>query len=155
MERDVLQAGYRYALSLCAEQADAEDLVQDAWVRLRRNRGHDAPGKSLFFTVIRNLHIDRCRRRKLTLFEPLVGAEDAVDAPDQFIGVGAARDLEAPLASLRPEEREALFLQVVEGYTAEEIAELTGRARGTVLSLVHRAKRKLRRAMADGVRRAS
>ena len=52
--------------------------------------------------------------------------------------------LNRALAALRPAERETLFLADVEGYTAQEIADLTGHPRGTVLSLIHRTHRKLR-----------
>lgn len=48
--------------------------------------------------------------------------------------------LEQALAQLRSIEREALFLAVVEGYTAQEIADLTQQGRGTVLSLIHGRK---------------
>jgi RNA polymerase sigma-70 factor (ECF subfamily) len=47
------------------------------------------------------------------------------------------------LSELRPEEREALFLHEVEGYTASEISRMTGQPRGTVLSLMHRARERL------------
>lgn len=151
MERDLLQAGYRYALSLRAAPADAEDLVQDAWRRLHEAGRAAGAGKSLFFAAIRNLFIDRYRRGRLVEFAPLDAASEAVDeGADAGAGVLAARDLEAPLAALRAEEREALFLLVVEGWTAREAAALTGRPRGTVLSLAHRAKKKLRRALASG-----
>lgn len=146
-ERDLLQAGFRYALSLRAGRQDAEDLVQEAWFRLHRHGGR-VGSKSLLFTAIRNLHIDRHRRDRLVVFEPLDDADDAVDDGAEAIDARlVARDLEAPLASLRPEEREALFLMVVEGYSAQEVADFTGRARGTVLSLIYRAKQKLRRAL--------
>lgn len=42
-----------------------------------------------------------------------------------------------------------LFLTAVEGYTTAEIAQLTGRPRGTILSALHRAKKKLRQLLAD------
>ena len=51
------------------------------------------------------------------------------------------------LAGLRDTEREALLLSVVEGYSASEIASLTDSTRGTVLSLVHRAKLKIQQAL--------
>lgn len=148
-DRDLLQAGFRYALSLKPHRQDAEDLVQEAWLRLHRHAGR-VDGKSLLFTTIRNLFIDRHRRDRLVVFEAL---DESLCAPaetgDPVAAAIAARDLEAPLAALRPEEREALFLTVVEGYTAAEAAAFTGRARGTVLSLVHRARLKLRRALAE------
>ena len=57
--------------------------------------------------------------------------------------------LEEALGSLRPPEREALYLATVEDYTAQEIADLTGRPRGTVLSMIHRARKKLRGFLTD------
>ena len=59
-------------------------------------------------------------------------------------------ELEGALTRLRAPEREALFLNVVEGYTAREIAALTNQPRGTVLSLIHRAKQQLRQALEAG-----
>ena len=146
-ERDLLRAGFRYALSLRAGYQDAEDLVQEAWFRLHRHDGR-VGSKSLLFTTIRNIHIDRFRRGRLVVFEPLEDADEAADDAGTVLDARlTARDLEAPLGTLRPEEREALFLMVVEGYTAQQVAEFTERSRGTVLSLVHRAKQKLRRAL--------
>lgn len=148
-DRDLLQAGYRYALSLRARKDDAEDLVQEAWYRLHRHAGR-VGGKALLFTAIRNVYVDRWRRERLVVFEPLDDRDEPVDEtakPDE--ARFAVRDLAAPLAALRSEEREALFLSVVEGYTAQEVADFTGRPRGTVLSLIHRAKRKLRQALQD------
>ena len=57
--------------------------------------------------------------------------------------------LQSALRTLRETEREVLFLSIVEGYTAGEIAELTGSKRGTVLSLIHRARLKLRNIMTE------
>ena len=74
---------------------------------------------------------------------------EPADSGASLDGVLAAADLEKPLSRLREEEREALFLNVVEGYTAQEIAKLTDRPRNTVLSLIHRARFKLRREVAS------
>jgi len=67
------------------------------------------------------------------------------DASDVVGGDYHDRVLNAGLAELRDVEREALFLSVIEGYTAEQIAGMTESNRGTVLSLIHRSKSKLRR----------
>lgn len=135
-DRALIQAGFRYALSLVHNESDAEDLVQEAWLRLA-NKGSE-PNKALFFRVVRNLFIDQHRRHQLLVFEPFDEQHSPEpDFPD------AIDDLEPALATLRPEEREALFLHAVEGYTAQEIAEFTGRPRGTVLSLIYRSKRKM------------
>lgn len=150
-DRDLLQAGYRYALSLRPGRQDAEDLVQEAWLRLRR-RGTGIDSKALLFTTIRNLCIDQYRRDKLIVleaFDEREGGAARIDSAGERDD--AAIDLAGPLARLRREEREALFLNVVEGYTAAEIADFTDRSRGTVLSLVHRAKEKLRQALGSSV----
>lgn len=146
-ERDLLQAGFRYGFSLCHSRADAEDLVQEAWLRLHR-KAAGVRDKSLLFTVIRNLYFDRYRREKRIAFAPLTEVTQTPSGDSPLDGRVTAKDLEAPLAALRPQEREALFLQVVEGYTAKEIARMTERPRGTVLSLIHRAKTKLRKELA-------
>ena len=57
--------------------------------------------------------------------------------------------LDRGLGLLRSEEREVLFLAAVEGYTAREIAAATERPRGTVTSLIYRARRKLLRSLSE------
>ena len=52
--------------------------------------------------------------------------------------------LESALAELKPLERSALYLNVVEGYTAREIGDLLDLPRGTVLSLMYRGRQRLR-----------
>lgn len=146
-EKALLQAAYRYALSLTHEPPDAEDLVQEAWLRLYQKHRHriDRP---LLFTTVRNLYIDQYRRNKLIVFEPYDEQTTTADAhiiPDRV----DLSDLEPALAQLRPEEREAIFLNSVEGYTIQEIANFTDRPHGTVLSLVHRGKQKLARLLRE------
>jgi RNA polymerase sigma-70 factor (ECF subfamily) len=55
------------------------------------------------------------------------------------------RALTKALDRLNPEERSALYLSAAEGYTAQEIADLFGKPRGTILSMMFRAKKKLQR----------
>ena len=139
-ELELLQAGYRYALSLTADAAEAEDLAQQGWLRLHERYGRQKKRGALF-TTVRRLFIDRYRRSRRV---ELVAIED-LDAEPKDLAMPslAPVDLERLLAQLREKEREALFLHAVEGYTAAEIGEITGQTRGTVLSLIHRARRKL------------
>ena len=58
-------------------------------------------------------------------------------------------EIQALLSCLRAEEREALYLNCVEGYTAAEIGELTDQPRGTVLSHLSRAKKRLQQTVAS------
>ncbi len=141
----LLESGYRYAFSLTHDPAEADDLLQDACLAILGAGGRW--GRPYLFATIRNRFIDRYRRNRRILFVSLeAGAEsfDAGESPWTPGDVFLNGQLDRALGSLRAEEREALFLAVVEGYTAEEIGELTSRPRGTILSLLHRAKAKLR-----------
>ncbi len=146
--RELLLRGFRYAYSLTHDTARAEDLLQDGWVSLLSAGG---PRRRCYlFAAIRSRFIDGCRREQLLVFESLdEEGENHVDnipdphAADLFDCDDAG--LQQALTTLRPMEREALLLADVEGYTAQEIAELTGHPRGTILSLIHRSRGKLRR----------
>jgi RNA polymerase sigma-70 factor, ECF subfamily len=135
---DRLQRGFRYALSLCCNETEAEDLVQDAWLRLYP--AHQSKiDIGLLITAIRNLYIDRYRRSRLIVVEPY--DENLPDSGwDRNI---LPHEMDEALAQIRPEEREAIYLNVVEGYTAQEIAQITDTTRNSVLSLIHRGKKKL------------
>lgn len=149
---DLLDRGYRYAFSLAHNGAEAEDLLQDACLSIL---GSGAKWERAYlFATIRNRFIDRYRRNRKILFLSLEAEHDVPnDENDENWGssdVLLNGQLDRALASLRAEERETLFLAVVEGYTAEEIGELTSRPRGTILSLLHRTKAKLRDLLGKG-----
>lgn len=148
--RELVQAGYRYAIALAGEPQDARDLVHEAWLRLQ-SYSEERVSRPLLYTTVRNLYVDLYRRTQRMDAEPFdETATYAVGSqlpPDSHI---SHDELAAQLNRLAPAEREALHLNVVEGYTAHEIAEFTQRPRGTVLSLIHRARKKLREALTDG-----
>lgn len=150
----LLDAGYRYAMSLTHQQAEAEDLVQDAVLSLL---GANASWeRSYLFATIRNRFIDQYRRNRKIAFVALEQDDGTtIDPPDLTFEVADVLEtgaLDRALNQLRSEEREALFLAVVEGLTADEIGRLTARPRGSILSLLHRAKKKLRQLLGGGGR---
>ena len=91
---------------------------------------------------------EQARRKKIIAFESLDQPEPPVLPGVPGEEPGLKGDLEKLLAILRPAEREVLFLHYYEGRTAEEISQLSGQPRGTVLSLLHRAIARLREAAA-------
>ena len=99
--------------------------------------------KALFFTTIRNLYIDQYRRRQRVRFITLTSEHEGLSASGAVTGGDTKVAIDQMLSKLRDIEREALFLHIAEGYSANEIATLTGRPRGTVLSLIHRSRKKL------------
>jgi RNA polymerase sigma factor (sigma-70 family) len=144
---ELLDRAYRYAFSLAHDAIEAEDLLQEACLSILASGG--SWERAYVFATIRNRFIDRYRRNRKILFLSLdnEGQETEGDFADLNWDVPDVLQnghLGRALGSLRAEEREALFLAVVEGYTAEEIAKLTSRPRGTVLSLLYRTKAKLR-----------
>lgn len=152
---DLLNSGFRYALSLAGNQQDAEDLVHDAWIRLDKRYGRFTE-KPLLFRTIRNLYIDQYRRRQVVHFVDDYDIHNEAERNDNGsqeslleLGYMVAEELQLALERLRDVEREYLFLSIVEGYTADEIGQMTGTSRGTVLSILHRSKAKLRRMLAD------
>ena len=136
-ENLVLEAK-RYAYSFTKDWHDAEDLVQQAWLRLKK-KYLEVTSRALLFRAIRNLYIDGSRRKKIVRFEPIENAYD-LGSTDSF---GTESDLEEILNYLPPSERESLSLHIVEGYSVSEISAKIGKPRGTVLSHIYRVRQKL------------
>ncbi len=137
-ERDLIQAGYRFALSVTRHPEEAEDIVQQSCFRVIAKKGglHSRP---YLFQTIRNLFYDLQRRKKLIPFERI----DDIDPPAIQSDPSLRIDLETQLSQLSSEEREVLYLNCVEGYTAAELAELLERPRSTILNILSRAKARL------------
>ena len=115
--------------------------MQQAWLKLKRN-GSGPIIRGPLFKTIRNLFIDSLRRKKIIEFEAL--PEETLWAEEHASEPGVSGDLDYLLGQLKAGERELLYLHCVEGYTAQEISDLVGRPRGTILSSINRAKAKLR-----------
>ena len=145
---ELFQRGFRYALALAHDPDQAADLLQDACVSCLRASSPWRVG--YLFAAIRSRFIDQYRRRMLCVVETtgeegaLERAGAAYDPRDDEVFAADHDSLDRALGALRVEEREALYLAAVEGYTAREIAVVTGRPRSTILSVIHRARRKLR-----------
>jgi RNA polymerase sigma-70 factor (ECF subfamily) len=136
---ELLQAGFRYAQSLCHDRSDAKDLLQGAWLRVS---GYPVLSKALLFTAIRHAFFDEQRQSRVVRLAR--GQSVGSELTHAQNALGHREELNAALGQLRPEERETIFLSVVEGYTAQEIALLSGQSRNSVLSLIRRGLAKLR-----------
>ncbi|MCB9693153.1 MAG: RNA polymerase sigma factor [Alphaproteobacteria bacterium] len=135
----LLTHGYRYALSLTGDVPAAEDLLQDAWTSVLAAQG--PMDRAYLFRTIRNRWIDGHRRGRLVVLDPDGGPEVPVrPEAERLIEADA---LWEGLLALREEEREALYLHHVEGWSAQEVGERTGRPRNTVLSLLRRGRQRL------------
>ena len=144
---ELVQRGYRFALSLTHNATQAEDLIQDAWFSVLRARGPMSP--AYLFATVRNRFIDQYRRDRARPTEALDNhpEPEGLDESQMWDGEGLPATngaFDAALGKLRPEERSVLYLAAVEQFTAKQIADLLDWPRGTVLSMLHRTKCKLR-----------
>jgi RNA polymerase sigma-70 factor, ECF subfamily len=132
-------------------QSDAEDVTQDAFLRafhrLQRFRG-DATFRAWLLQITHNAAVDHLNRRR---GEP-VDDDAPHDVPvDELERMPAerleqrerARRLEKKLRALSPEHRAVLVLRDIEGFSYDEIAQITSAPLGTVKVRVHRARRDL------------
>ena len=144
--RHLLQQGYRYAYSLTHNKAHAEDLVQDAWLSLLKS--HAPQNAPYLFTVIRNCFLNHLKREKivpLVTIEEIQSEEALLASEKDFSEILANKDqLNKALNTLRPIERETIYLYYIEEYSTAEIAELTAISKGAVCSLIFRARIKLK-----------
>jgi len=141
---------YALCLRLTADAAEAEELTQDAfvrvWERLASFRGESAFSTWLYRVTVNVvlLRFRSTRRRLLRVFstdDPAALERPAADAG------GAALDLDRAVAALPPGARQVFVLHDVEGYRHEEIAQLAGIAVGTSKAQLFRARRLLREAL--------
>lgn len=148
-ERSMIQAGYRFALSLTQHPEEAEDIVQQSCFRVIAKKGR-LHSRAYLFQAIRNLFYDLERRKKLIPFERI----DDVPPPFVETDPGMQMDIETELNRLTSEEREVLYLNYAEGYTAAELAAMLEKPRSTVLNILSRAKSRLAQAGDPASRKA-
>lgn len=155
---------YGYVYRLTGLREDAEDLVQEVFVRLVRmlpDYEHDGRFEGWLFRIATNLARDRLRRRKRTqpagsldTFEAGDGEQaaesfDPADAagppPDGALELREDADaLQSAIARLPAAEREVVMLRHFSELSFAEIAELMGTPLGTALARAHRGLNKLR-----------
>jgi RNA polymerase sigma-70 factor (ECF subfamily) len=159
-----LDALHRLARHLTHSAAEAEDLVQETYVRALRGAAGFTPGthmRAWLFRILRNAFLDQRRRKGQVPIEP-AGEEEASNRPDPDAADGFLRgdaelerlrrvvgeEIEAALRTLSADARTVVLLDV-DGLSEAEIAEVMGCAPGTVKSRLSRARAALRERLAD------
>jgi RNA polymerase sigma-70 factor (ECF subfamily) len=160
-QRDTLQhlnALYNFAMYLTHNPAEAEDLVQETYLRAYRFSHRFQPGTHLrawLFQILRNTFLTfyRLRERESPMAEDGVPDWDVPmfhDAPDDAgRALEAHTDLERAMRRLPEEFRTVLLLAEVEGMPLEEVARVMNCPVGTVKSRIFRAKERLRGLLPD------
>ena len=137
---------FRYAAWLCRDKAIAEDVVQEALLRAWKSLDalrDDAAAKPWLLTIVRRENARYFERRRLETvdIDNLTASQAALLAEepnDEF------DELREAIYELEDDYREPLVLQVLMGYSTNEIAELMELNQGAVLTRLHRARHKLR-----------
>ncbi|AVM62746.1 RNA polymerase [Actinomyces sp. oral taxon 897] len=160
---------YGAAMRMTRNPADAEDLVQDTYVRAFASFHQYRPGTNLkawLYRILTNTFINSYRRRQR---QPLQTDADAVEdwqlhraASHDSVGLPSAEslaldslpdsDIKDALGQLSEDRRLAVYLADVEGFSYKEIAEIMDTPIGTVMSRLHRGRRQLRGLLADYAR---
>ena len=134
-----------YAFLLCGDRAAAQDLVQDAIVKVfGRTRAGFVPDVAEAYVrrTMLTLYIDGFRRRRTWAgVRHLVAEHHDYGSPD--VSVADRVDLRAALRTLAPQERAAVVLRFYEDLTVAEIAERMGLAPGSVKRYLSNALHKL------------
>ena len=141
---------YRYAAWLSRDKAVAEDVVQEAllraWKSLESLRD-DTSAKQWLLTIVRRENARYFERKRLETvdIDNLTASQSALLAtkPD-----GDLDDMRQAIYELDDDYREPLVLQVLMGFSTNEIAEQMGLKQGAVLTRLHRARTKLKETMA-------
>jgi RNA polymerase sigma-70 factor (ECF subfamily) len=138
---------HRFFMAQSASRSDADDLLQETWLRIHRVRHTYRPGEPVlpwFYAIARRTRIDHYRRSSRTTAHERRLAE-LPDAAGAFTeDEPPADDLETMLAPLPESQREVIRMMKVAGMSLEEVARATSCSVGSVKQKVHRAYKILR-----------
>lgn len=149
--RITYQAVYGFLLSILNNREEAEDILQETYIKIRENAAkYSNKGKPLawIFTIARNLAYMRLRKRKrvsmvsLEDAENMAGFSDVKNLEERIV-------LEAAFRILNVEERQIVVLHAVSGLKHKEISQIMRRPLSTVLSKYNRAIKKLEKAVGE------
>jgi RNA polymerase sigma-70 factor, ECF subfamily len=141
---------HRFLNAQSVRAADADDLLQEAWLRIHRVRHTYRPGKPLLpwiYAIARRVRVDHYRKSLRTTMREQRWEELSETAPGSLVQPQPAESLDELLAPLSDSQREVLEMLKVAGMSLEEVARATSSSVGSVKQKVHRAYEKLRRSM--------
>jgi RNA polymerase sigma-70 factor (ECF subfamily) len=137
---------YRYAFWLCRRHQLADDVVQEALLRAWKAFGNlrdPSSARQWMVSIVRREHARLYERKQLEMVDLANYEEEipaAVDDPD-------LEEMRKAIFGLEDGYREPLALQVLMGHSTREIAEIMELTEGTVLTRLHRARKKLKAAI--------
>lgn len=153
------QQAFHLALRLTGSRTDAEDLVQEAFLRAFRffhRYDSSLSFSSWLYRIMTNAYIDNIRRKgehkAASLDEPHPETGAALDVPDEthsperaVMSAEMEAEIQEGLNRMTPEFRIAVLLADTEGFSYEEVAAIMKTSIGTVRSRIHRGRKQLRK----------
>src|SRR5919106_7095707 len=165
---DLMPSLYNAALRMTRNRADAEDLVQETYLRAYRGFDSFEEGTNLkawLYRILTNTYINTYRARKrrpeeteldeveaLSLYRRIGGLEAAMagrSAEDELLDRFTDAEVKEALESLPENFRMAVLLADVEGFSYKEIADILDIPIGTVMSRLHRGRKALQKRLWD------
>jgi RNA polymerase sigma-70 factor (ECF subfamily) len=145
---------YSYALVLTRNRSEAEDLVQETYVRAIGAMGRlrsDSNVKSWLFTILRNIWFNQLRHQRTAKLVALDGEEGAMDIAETakspyafYVSKMEHKQVREAIQQLPADFREIILLREFEELSYQEIATILDCPAGTVMSRLARARAKLR-----------
>lgn len=142
----------RYARALLGDPASADDLVQDTLERALNKFSlwrRDSDLRAWLFTVMHNVYVNQrrayVRQANLLASDHEVNGMEAPGSQEELLSL---RDIERALSQLPDEFREVVLLVGVEQMSYEEVSQVLGIPKGTVMSRLSRGRERLRLLMA-------
>lgn len=146
---------YRYAYWMCRDRVQAEELVQEtflrAWKAIDSLREADS-AKAWLFTIFRREYARQFERKRLEIKD----IEDLGELPLAAPGHDTSTEafvLRQALAKLSEDYREPLILQVLGGFSCDEIAATLGISSSAVMTRLFRSRKQMRELLGEEVKR--
>lgn len=133
---------YRIALTHIMDKSSAEDIFQEAFLRLVKNIGRIKDEEHLKFWLIRTT-INLSKNANSRLRSTAADTDRAAETGDDF----SESDLRIIIGDLPQKFREVMILCCLEGYTADEAAKILGKPSGTIKSRLFKARQLLKKEM--------
>lgn len=151
-----IDALYGYAMTLTRDTTEAEDLVQETYLKATGASNQPAPGSNLkawLFVIMRNAWLNQVRHdHSGPRFVELETHDQTADARDNphvvYLRKLEREQVRAAIEKLPEAYREIVVLRDIEGFTYQEIAMVLDCPAGTVMSRLGRARAKLRTSLA-------
>ena len=162
---EYLDGLYGYALVLTRNHAEAEDLVQETYLRAMQAMGGLRANSNMrgwFFTILRNIRFNQLRKRRngpqmveIEVWDDVANSvvTPSKDSHDLYVSKMETEQVRAAIQELPVQLREIILLREYEELSYQEIASVLDCPAGTVMSRLGRARTKLRTLLSETLKR--